>query len=401
MHTDIPQTLMSTFKYNVTTPENLPPGYYHNITLLIWKIVPPIIIPLGSVGNSLTIIVILRQFRKMTSISLFLLCLAFSDLLVLYTVTLRHWIRNVWNFDIRTISESGCKLHVFFTYVSMQLSSWLLVGVTMEKVFSVMVPHRVKFICTNKTVMLIIGLITIIIFGLNCHIFYGIGIGLKPTEYLGNYDILCRPNPGNYETFFYSIWPWVDFCVVFAVPFFVFLCSNVLIISRLATHNRRWRFIKGEMLFSGDKGNKKITVLLIWLCVFFFLCLTPSGIYFIVSPHWGTTILSQENSQDVQNDSEYIAFWYAIVNCLSYLNAACNFIFYVLSGTRFRQEIKTLITCRDSAAEGVFVYDSRRSTHSRLSGPSLVQFRTSQKEVSVTVIESQDAWSNQAEIAKL
>ena len=396
MHTDTPMTSSSTFINNVTTPENFPPGYYHNVSLFIWKIVPPIIIPLGSVGNTLTIVVILRQFRKMTSISLFLLCLAFSDLLVLYTICLRHWIRNVWKFDVRSMSESGCKIHVFFTYVSMQLSSWLLVGVTTEKVISVVVPHRVKSICTRKTVMIMIGIIVTFILGLNCHILYG--MGLKPTAYIDDYDALCCAKSGNYEFFFYTVWPWIDFCIMFAVPFFILICSNIIIISRLAINNKRWRSIKGDMLFSGDKDSKRITFLLVWLCVFFFLCLTPSGVYFIVSPYWRESILEQTNNKTIHYDLEYMAFWYAIINCASYLNATCNFIFYVLTGTRFRQEIVNLITCGTSQTEGVLGHDSRRTTQSRLSGPLHVNSRTSQKE---TVVESEDFSNSQIQLTKL
>ena len=399
MQTDTPIVSSSTFLYNITTSEDFQSGYYQNVSLFIWKTVPPIIIPLGSLGNTLTIIVILRHFRKMTSISLFLLCLAFSDLLVLYTICLRHWIRNMWKFDVRSMSESACKLHVYFTYVSMQLSSWLLVGVTTEKVISVVVPHRVKFICTSKTVKIVIGVIILTILVLNCHILYG--MNLKENANLDYHDVLCSAKSGSYENFFYTVWPWIDFCVMLAVPFFILICSNIIIISRIAIHNKRWRSIKGEMLFSGDIDSKRITFLLIWLCVFFFLCLTPSGIYFIVSPYWRESILDQDRYENIHHDLEYMAFWYAIINCVSYLNATCNFIFYVLTGTRFRQEIINLVTCRRSPTDGVFGYDSRRTTQSRLSGPLHMNFRTSQKEMSVTVVELEEFTNSKIQITKL
>lgn len=391
MHTEGPQTPLSVLRENASGAETFPPGYYHNVSLLIWKIVPPIIIPLGTTGNILTIIVILRQIRKTTSISLFLLCLAVSDMLVLYTVTLRHWIRNVWETDIRDMSDAGCKAHAFLTYVSMQLSSWLLVAVTTERVFSVVVPHRVKFICTNKTVLLLIGLILALIFGLNAHILYG--VGLKSDADLGYYDLRCSTKAESYKLFFYSIWPWIDFTIVFALPFAIFICSNVLIISKIASHNKRWRSIQG------DKDNKRLTILLIWLCIFFFLCLTPSGIYFIVSPYWRTVILAQESSRTIHYDLEYMAFWYAIINCISYLNATCNFIFYVLSGARFRQEIINLITCRKSNPEGVFGSGSRQTASTMVSGSPHALFRTSQKEISV--IESQISCNNHALTTRL
>ena len=358
---------------SLSTRETFTSGYYHIATLLIWKIVPPIIIPLGSIGNLLTIIVIVRHMKKMTSVSLFLLCLAVSDLLVLYTVTLRHWIRHVWQVEIRDFCEVGCKIHVFLTYVSMQLSSWLLVAVTMERVVSVILPHRVKIICTNKIARLVTIMICVLICGLNAHIIYG--VHLKPVARLKDYDVLCSPKTGNYEIFFYSIWPWLDFSIVFAIPFIIFICSNIIIISKLASHDKHWRHPQSATLYVVDNDNKRITILLIWLCVFFFLCLTPSSIYFIASPYWKTIILAQENPSTKHNDVEYMGFWYAVINCVSYLNATCNFIFYVLSGSRFRREIINLITCRNPSSEYIFGSSLRRPGSPVPAGSARTLFR--------------------------
>ena len=381
--------------------ERTPSGYYHNVTLLIWKTVPPIIIPLGSLGNLLTIIVIVRQLQKLTSVSFFLLCLAVSDLLVLYTVTLRHWIRHVWEVEIRDFCEAGCKIHVFLTYVSLQLSSWLLVAVTTERLCSVVLPHRVKLICTNKVALIVFLLICGVIFALNAHIIYG--VHLKSVSRLDDYDVLCTPKTGHYEMFFYSVWPWLDFSIVFALPFTIFICSNAIIISKLASHYKHWRNFQTETLNVVDSDGKRITILLIWLCVFFFLCLTPSSIYFIASPYWRTKILANSNPQKKQTDMEYMAMWYAIINCVSYLNATCNFIFYVLSGSRFRQEIVSLLICRNPSTESPFGNDLRRRSSPAASGSPMTRAASIYvgKKRQVSVTDSRVTFYSQSEATKL
>ncbi len=58
----------------------------------LWAYGSPVLIIIGTVGNLLSAVVMLRQNLRKCTTSLYLLVLAVVDTLVLYTGLLRHWI---------------------------------------------------------------------------------------------------------------------------------------------------------------------------------------------------------------------------------------------------------------------------------------------------------------------
>ena len=361
-------------------PELMYPGYHMNVTQTIWEVVPPIIISVGTIGNTLTIIVILRQMFRISSTSLFLLCLAFSDLLVLYTGPLRQWILHLTmdrdlfpkTVDVRTLSEAGCRSHTYLTYASIQISSWLLVAVTVERLLSVVMPHRIKTISTCRVAMIFITSVVVSVLLLNVFFLFGIGYALVEAETQRQQRPVyhnCWPKNENYLNYNNDVWPWIDFCVAFAIPFlFLTICNTIIIVKLAKTRLFRRRMSVGQGLRTIEKDNKVVTVLLICLCILFLVSMGPVSIYFIGMPYWRKDILSRpvssfEDAINQKADMEYLVFWHAIVNCVGYLNSTCNFIFYVLSGSKFRREIIRLICCRKSGLESVF----GTSTSTRLS----------------------------------
>lgn len=324
-------------------------GLYYIWTLSVWVTVPPIIIAIGTIGNCFTIAIILRRKVKLTSTSLFLLALAFSDLILLFTAPLRQWIRHYWNIDIRQLGEVECRIHTFLTYASVHISSWLLVAVTLERVFSVMIPHRVKSGCTHKTAGITIGTVIVCIFGLNSHFLYGMGTNFVKQA---NATDKCSPKYAMYNHFSSTIFPWIDFCVAFLIPFVIITSGNIVIVVKL----RLSRIQRIRMSSFGNNSshsldrNVSVTILLICLSIFFFISLAPVSIYFIGVKYWRADIISRHDT----GDWEYLLFWYAVINCIGYLNATCNFFFYVLSGTKFRKEILNLVFCRNAGSQRLF-----------------------------------------------
>ena len=385
------------------------PGYYKNVTVEIWTYVPPVLISIGTVGNLLTIIVIFRQIFRISSTSLFLLCLAFSDLLVLYTSPLRQWIlyNKAWNnTDIRMNSEGSCRAHTFLTYFSIQFSSWLLVAVTVERMICVMLPHRIKTISTVKAAGITIVSTAIFLVLLNGHFLFGMGYGYveEQSRQVGRAVYhKCWPKTSSYKAFHDDAFRWIDFLVAFAIPFLILTTCNIIIIVKLAsTRTHRRKLSVGSQLKAIERDNKVVTVLLICLCIVFFICLAPVSIYFIGQPYWIDEITSRPVTSPMVDpvqfqkditanlaDIDYLVFWHAIVNCFGYLNATCNFIFYVISGSKFRREIYALFCCRRPGRESVFGSSARsratastRTTNSTIKSKHLNQSPSEDKAVS-------------------
>ena len=325
------------------------PGWYYNAAVMTWKIFPSIVIPVGTLGNFLTVLIILRQKRNMTSTAMLLCSLAFSDTLILYCGPLCNFISVTWHIDIRDMNDGLCKASSYLSHVTFQLSSWLLVMLTLERTICVMFPHKVKGLCTVKKTGLCVLVVTLSILLLNSHFLYGAGL-VEDTGKLESFP--CRAKYKIYEYFTSYIWPWIDFCVYFAVPFVFIGVGNFMIILTLSRRNKHMS--QSRNTCRQNLQSKNVTVLLIFLCAMFLVTLSPVTIYFIGSAHWVESVTSQTDTEDVQSGMEVLLFWYTVVNCISYLNAACNFILYVISGSRFKQEIINLMLCRKASSSALF-----------------------------------------------
>ena len=100
------QNVTPTDSMNLTTRAPVrgdppPIGYYGDTRIMMWKVIPPIIITFGIIGNILTVIVLIRQkIRCLSSTAIYLLALAISDSLILLSGPLRNWIKHIYDIDV-------------------------------------------------------------------------------------------------------------------------------------------------------------------------------------------------------------------------------------------------------------------------------------------------------------
>ena len=87
--------------------------------LMIFKIGMPILILCGTVGNIISLIVLLKPEQRGSSTARILTFLAFSDLLNLWSTGLYNMIFALFNVNIFDSSISMCKV---YSYLNMQLS---------------------------------------------------------------------------------------------------------------------------------------------------------------------------------------------------------------------------------------------------------------------------------------
>ena len=343
-------TLNGTTEPSATRLPATPPplGYYGDTRVMIWKVVPPIIMLWGTVGNILTIIVMLKQKSKLSSTALYLIALAVSDTMVLYTGPLRNWIKEIWNYDMRHKSEASCKIQMYFTYVTVHCSSWLLVAVTIERAISVMYPHKVRIVSTKKTAAFAIA--TMVIFTYGIDIIIPVIMGLEGY----NKPQICAPTTKEYVNLHYDIYHWIDFCMTYAFPFVFLLIGNTCIVVCLQNSRSKQKMMTSGHAQSGSsstRDTRSVSVLMIALCVIFFLTITPVSIFTsVIIPREMERIneLFKTDPYQAWDDYQFLTFQHAVVNLVSYTNAAFNFILYVFSGSKFRKELKSLIMCTSS-----------------------------------------------------
>ena len=141
-----------------TTTTYLTPVFVSNNNGLIYYFVPiyAILFLLGTFGNGLVIISILRSSRLRTVTNTYLLNIAIADFLLLLSVT----------FLIITIHVNGwifgnilCKMYYNFIHINQYVSSLLLAALSFDRYLAVCHPIRaIEFRTRTKCVLIITGL---------------------------------------------------------------------------------------------------------------------------------------------------------------------------------------------------------------------------------------------------
>ena len=93
----------------------------------------PVIIFAGTLGNVLSFTVLLRKRMRYTSIYFYLLFLACADTMVLYVSAFKTWIRLLTGFEMLHLNSFSCKTTMFLLLVSLHMSAWLIVVVTLDR----------------------------------------------------------------------------------------------------------------------------------------------------------------------------------------------------------------------------------------------------------------------------
>ena len=316
---------------NMTETYQYYPEYKAGV--LILKTVPPILIIFGTVGNCLSLVVLTRRSIRKSTTSLFLICLTISDLVVLYTGLLRHWLINLLQFDIRRTGEAVCKLHMWIVYSSLDFSAWMFILLTLERIHAVWSPMQFssKTNWNRRNASIVIILLSVFSLGLNSHMLYGIGNKGKRK---------CVSLYHQYSLFFRNIWTWIDLCVYCLIPLAVIAVGNSLILFKIY-HNSRELMRRQSSISAMSRSSQhnrrhhqaSMTVVLITMNTAFLITTLPISVYDIGYTHWSMTTNQRSIAQ--------LELWWAIVNMLMYSNNALNFLFF-LSGSHFRKEFKSI-----------------------------------------------------------
>ena len=324
----------------------------------IWKVSSPIVMTLGTIGNTLAIVVLSKKKMRRMPSSLFLIVLAVSDLLMLYLGLLRHCIRVFNEVDIREFTLTGCRTHVFLVYFINHLSAWLLVAVALERFISVWFPFRAKTICTHRNAGLGICAIAVALVGINLHFFWTYGEKIVPIANSNKTRRYACNQREKFDDFFKEIWPGLEASIFTYIPFTIMLVSNTLIIFRLARARLQRKRLVATSHGSHDSIRMTTMTGMLLAATFTFLILnTPVSLYLSgQSTFW---------KDERKRNHNFKIFW-VITQQLMYLNNAINFFLYFISSPRFRQELKRLFDACKFNRTQIQPYASGQGTATRI-----------------------------------
>lgn len=289
--------------YQAQQPDDLLPEEF--ATLQIWIYATPVLLLTGTLGSLASVCVLLRPNIRKSTPMYFLTLLSFTDVVALWLGLLRLYVSRVHDFDIRNASNLSCKLHTFFVYFMLDLGSWLLALIAIERFLFIVFPHtaRLQWNRTKATYAVIV--VAVILTVVNGHYIFTtylqqpclvsdtvnlvsnssilvsatterfnltekiyndkvIGKNFKALNnflfnvsktisasynQFGNMSVRSRDNDEAprcrnkpwSEHFHNKIFPWIDFLAFFFLPFFVMVITHVGIIRHVYLVNIRLR----------------------------------------------------------------------------------------------------------------------------------------------------------------
>ena len=239
-----------------------------------------------SVGNLLTIIVLLRANLRRHTTMRYLLAVAVADLCSLYSWNLnlfyKHLI-NPYQNDLEDSSIVSCRLLSFIAFVSLQLSSWYLTLVSVDRCLNIHFLFWHRQIGRANRALYIIGLVTIIVIVINSHLLFLNGYRqTNCTPFKKRTCIVCYAHHSD-RFYIFPKWEKIHVIIYNLIPFSIMLICNCFIIRRsLAANLRRFTTPDVQTKVKRNQRQRKqrqLTYLLLCVTFLFVALTTPVMIY--------------------------------------------------------------------------------------------------------------------------
>ena len=315
-----------------------------NLHYIIWVYILPIVLLVGIVGNILSVVVLQSKEFRHTTTGVYLPLTAIADTLFLLTGALE--ILEIGGiFDAREYSVWSCRMYKFLHYSAGNASIWLLVAFTFDRFVAVCFPFSKQRVCKWKRAVIASATILFLTLAKNLHEFWTRGPEYRSN---GEFRRICGTQK-QYEFFLDYVRPWLVLVLVMAVPFILILVFNCSIVGGLLkAKNARDRTLSTpDCSTPSESGNKspklaspklassfrQTTFMCLGISFAFLICVAPSIVLLIGKPYWKHRA---NTAYDVSK---------AISNFVVFVNHSINFFLYCVTGQRFRDELRAMLTC--------------------------------------------------------
>lgn len=298
---------------------------FYDVTQMITGLVLyPTTCALGMVGNLLCLIVFSRRNMR-TSTNIYLQALAVADMIKLFTDFLYFIVVLL----LRVEQREGIKLHGYlYPYahylfnMSLCISAWLTVCVSVERFIFICQPSRVKRFCTVSRAIKVST--STFILGIAVSFPYMLRYRTNSAVVNGTIEVYGVNVTALWsKDLFATAYTWAHALLRSAIPLLLLACLNISI----------WRGLKRPSSIQKNARLKyKATLTLIYVVVVFFVCVTPDA---ILSTVLGFGYYEENNfARGIREISDY----------LLQVNSAVNFVIYYFSCTAFRNSISSMCT---------------------------------------------------------
>ncbi|BFZ21252.1 hypothetical protein BsWGS_24290 [Bradybaena similaris] len=347
--------------------------------LIVQKLCVPLVVFIGVVGNSLSLVVLTRKCMR-SSTNSYLTALALFDLLYLlfsFTLSLNHY---------RCFSSSYSYVHWFpvarvFTDMFANVSVILTVTFTVERYIGVCHPMKGRIICTSQRAKHITAIVSTVAILCTAPEFWEMEVVNRRV----NNQTVARAvytelaSTPSYEIGYY----WFFVCMFTLLPLVLLCVFNGILICTVIKAAR----LRKEMTLlapvrpscksnssssnsvgrSQSKEQQKITKMLITVVLAFIVCQLPGALLLLVKTY--NALAGVQLSKDKETNLRIAG---NVTNLLIQTNAAINFILYSAISTKFRRVFHRVI-CRGRKCVG-WRQDAPQTMFTRTDGVQLSSF---------------------------
>ena len=279
----------------------------------------------GLVGNSLVIFVVLGNKQMRSTTNILIVSLAFADLIfiiICVPFTATEYVMPIWPFG-----DAWCKVVRYAVYVSVYVSIYTLVLMSLDRYLAVVHPVSSLKIRTKDNACIVVAITWV--FFLLCHTPLLFQYGHYEYVYYGELRSACTnvksiEQPEISKMFFAS----------FLGFGYLLPLSLICVLYGLMLRRLLYGVVPGGgPRTSNSRPRKRVTRLVVIVVVVFAICWLPIQIIFMLQ-HFGnysTSILS--------------AGIQMVANCLAYMNSCVNPVIYTFLSETYRNAFTKLLGC--------------------------------------------------------
>ncbi|CAF1334467.1 unnamed protein product [Adineta steineri] len=329
-----------------------------------------ILIIVGTVGNLLTIIVLLRRnLRRLVTIR-YLIVVSICDTISLYGWNLNSFYKfniSSTNQNLEDVSLIHCRVISFMTFVSLQLSSWCLTAVSFDRALNLYWLHWKQSFGKLKYTKYYICILTFLCIGLNSHILFL--NGYRTTSGTINcYSTRDNPN------YIYPQWERVHLIVYNLCPFAIMcICNTYIIAVTVRSSRAQIESTPPTVQRKNIERYRQLTALLIIVTFVFVILTLPACIYFVFFRH----------NLELKTERTRRHMIQITVNSIQFTSHAINFFLYCFSAKSFLNELRDMFNEFVSYCQGDdnddWVIDDVRPNNDQYNESTLEHQRTDQE----------------------
>lgn len=296
----------------------------------LWIIISPIFLFVGVFGNILNLIVLRRMHFEKNPTLILLFLLSVTDIAVLLVGLPRYWARDALQFDLRTVSQFSCKFSLFLIYISMQLSSWILVLVSVIRVIKTVLPLRypkTKIRVTRKNTLTVFCIVVIALCIINFHFFITNGVITEDGE------ASCTSLTLDFRNFDEYVFVYIDFLMMSVFPAIIIIVCNIFIYLVLKNMKQRRASTTSTDKVTSDSVSR-VTRMLFVTSSYFVISTAPISLHFIVDSY------VRPGSDDLTQAKLDMSF--TVLYLFQFSHFVINFYCYTVTNKRFRRSVKKL-----------------------------------------------------------